>query len=254
MRSFTAGQLAVVVESNRSALGAAAARRAAEAILKVQSGGRTVRVVFAAAPSQNEMLAALVATPGIDWSRVEAFHMDEYLGLPADAPQLFRRYLCEHLFDRVQMGDIRLIDGQAADPVRECERYGALLREKPIDLVCLGIGENGHLAFNDPPVADFQDPVSVKVVELDDACRRQQVHDGAFGSVGEVPRTALTLTIPALMDAVCLSAAVPGPAKAKAVKDALEGPIGTRCPASILRTHRNAALFLDPDSASLLAG
>ena len=252
MRTFVVGHLTVVVERTRSALGAAAARRAAEVILRAQSRGRTVRAVFAAAPSQNEMLDSLVATPGIDWSRVEAFHMDEYLGLPSEAPQLFRRYLHEHLFGRVPMGAVHLIDGQSTDTARECARYGALLRAKPIDLVCLGIGENGHLAFNDPPVADFQDPVLVKVVELDEACRRQQVHDGAFASVEEVPPTALTLTIPALLGAEYLSAAVPGPAKAEAVRNTLEGPIATSCPASILRTHPNATLFLDDASASLL--
>jgi glucosamine-6-phosphate deaminase len=150
------------------------------------------------------------------------------------------------------MRAVHLINGQAADPQQECERYGALLSQRPIDLVCLGIGENGHLAFNDPPVADFSDPALVKVVELDEMCRLQQVHDGAFRSVEEVPRSALTLTIPALMSAGCLSAAVPGPAKAEAVRNALEGPLETRCPASILRTHPNAALFLDTASASLL--
>lgn len=252
MRTFVVGQLRVIVEADRSSLGIAAARRAAGVITNLQQRKEPVRIVFAAAPSQNEMLAALIATPGIDWSRVEAFHMDEYIGLSAGSPQLFGSYLMDHFFSKVRVGALHLIDGQTSDPGKECERYAALVQQRPIDLVCLGIGENGHLAFNDPPVADFHDPAVVKVVELDEACRHQQVHDGCFPSLERVPRFALTLTVPALMRGVCLNAAVPGSAKAEAVRQTIEGPIASSCPASILRTHSNASLFLDADSASRL--
>jgi glucosamine-6-phosphate deaminase len=254
MLTFFAGKLTVVVEGDRRALGMAAARRAADVVKSVLEKEERVRIVFAAAPSQNEMLASLIATPGIDWSRVEALHMDEYIGLPARSEQLFGTYLMEHIFSRVGIGTLHLMNGQAPDPAAECARYAALVQERPIDLVCLGIGENGHLAFNDPPVADFNDPVLVKVVELDEACRQQQVHDGCFRSLGEVPRFAMTLTIPALMRASCLNAAVPGPNKAEAVRRTIEGPIAHSCPASILRTHPHATLFLDTDSASRLEG
>jgi glucosamine-6-phosphate deaminase len=252
MLTFCAGQITVVVESDRQSLGIAAARRAADVVKSVLEREERARIVFAAAPSQNEMLTALIAMPGIDWSRVEAFHMDEYIGLPSHAPQLFGTYLMERIFSKVGIGAIHLMDGQAPDPGAECARYALLLQERPADLVCLGIGENGHLAFNDPPVADFNDPALVKVVELDEACRRQQVHDGCFPSMAEVPRFAMTLTIPALMRAFCLNAAVPGPNKAEAVRRTIEGPIAHSCPASILRTHPYASLFLDTDSASRL--
>jgi glucosamine-6-phosphate deaminase len=252
MRTFDAGQLTVVVEADRSSLGAAAARRAAGVITTLQQRKESVRIVFAAAPSQNEMLAELIATPGIDWSRVEALHMDEYLGLAPGSAELFGSYLMDHIFSKVRVGALHLLNGQASDPEKECERYAALVQQQPIDLVCLGIGENGHLAFNDPPVADFHDPRVVKVVELDEACRQQQVHDGCFPSLAHVPGHALTLTVPALMRGVCLNAVVPGSAKAEAVRQTIEGPIALSCPASILRTHPNAALFLDADSASRL--
>ena len=252
MLTFCAGQLAVVVEPDRRSLGIAAAKRAADVIKAVQERQERVRIVFAAAPSQNEMLAGLIATPGIDWSCVEALHMDEYIGLPAGSPRLFGSYLMENIFSKVQIGTTHLMDGQAADPEKECERYAALVLERPIDLVCLGIGENGHLAFNDPPVADFNDPAVVKVVQLDEACRQQQVHDGCFPSLADVPRFALTLTVSALMRASCLNAAVPGSTKAEAIRRTIEGPIAHSCPASILRMHPCASLFLDTDSASQL--
>jgi glucosamine-6-phosphate deaminase len=254
MTTFHVERLGVAVERNRQALGIAAAARAADILTRGLASQDRMRVIFAAAPSQNEMLAVLTRTPQIDWSRIEAFHMDEYLGLPAGAPQLFSSYLQEHLFSRVRMRSVHLLNAQAADPEAECARYAALLAEKPIDLVCMGIGENGHIAFNDPPVADFDDPLRVKVVRLDDACRRQQVNDGCFPSLETVPRTALTLTVPALMSATVLNAAVPGPAKAEAVRRTLEEPVATSCPASILRTHPSALLFLDLESASRLAG
>ena len=208
------------------------------------------RVILASAPSQNELLDALVGAD-VDWSRVTLFHMDEYAGLDAQHPASFRRYQRERVLDRIRPAAFHGLAGEA-DADAECARYAALLAEAPIDVVCLGIGENGHLAFNDPPVADFADPALVKVVALDEACRRQQVNDGCFAALDAVPRHALTLTIPALLRGGALFCAVPGPRKANAVRDALRGPISTACPASILRTHPHATLYLDADSAALL--
>jgi glucosamine-6-phosphate deaminase len=251
-RSFQVGSLAVVVEPDRESLGKTAAEFVENTLVKGLRRKNRLRVVFAAAPSQNEMLAHLTSKTTIDWKRIDAFHMDEYLGLPVGAPQLFSSYLHAHLFSMVPFHRVFLIDGQAADAKRECDRYAALLDESDIDLVCMGIGENGHIAFNDPPVADFSDPKAVKVVRLEERSKQQQVHDGAFPSVGQVPEYAITVTVPALLSATCLSVAVPGPAKAEAVRQTLEGPVSTTCPASILRTHGCAMLYLDLDSSSLL--
>jgi glucosamine-6-phosphate deaminase len=207
-----------------------------------------MRMIFGAAPSQNEMLAALVAEPGIDWGRVTAFHMDEYLGLPPAAPQRFGLWLKRALFDRVPFGAVHPIAPEP-DPEAGIAAYAGLLAAAPIDAVCLGIGVNGHLAFNDPPVADFADPLDVKIVELDAVCRRQQVDDGAFAREADVPRRAITLTIPRLLRADRLFCVVPGPAKRAAVRRALRDPIGEACPATALRGHPDCTLYLDKDSA-----
>ena len=228
-------------------MGIAAATAAADFLRRSLSEQETVRTVFAAAPSQNEMLAALVDAEGIDWNRVEAFHMDEYLGLAANAPQRFGLWLKERLFDKLPFRAVYLIETDIAEPV---ERYEKRLRSAPIDLVCLGIGENGHLAFNDPPVADFDDPVWVKIVELEEACRQQQVNDGCFATLDDVPRKAITLTIPALLSGRRLVCTVPGPTKRPAVFRTLNDPISTACPATILRNHAGCTLFLDKDSAA----
>ena len=178
--------------------------------------------------------------------------MDEYVGVGADHPAAFRHYQQEHVLSRVKPAQFHGIAGEAADALAECRRYSALLSAMPIDVVCLGIGENGHIAFNDPPVADFNDPHLAKVVELDQPCRQQQVNDGCFPSFNAVPKTAITLTVPALMSGRALFCAVPGPRKAQAVRDTLRGPVATTCPASILRQHDNATLYLDEASAELL--
>jgi len=175
--------------------------------------------------------------------------MDEYVGLPADAPQSFGLFLRTRLFDLVRPGRVEYIDGNAPDAAAECARYGALLRERPVDIVCAGIGENGHMAFNDPHVADFADPEVVKLVTLDEVCRRQQVHDGAFASVDQVPKAALTMTMPALMSARRVYCIVPGPTKTEAVYHALCGPIDASCPATVMRRHRQAVLYLDQEAA-----
>lgn len=254
-RRAVVDQLAVQVHADRAALGLHAARAAATFLRDVIAGQGGARVVLACAPSQDEFLAALTdpARCGValDWSRVRAFHMDEYVGLRADAPETFRHYLRRHLLDRVPVGRFHPIPAEEPDAAAVCDRYAALLAEEPIDLICLGIGENGHLAFNDPPVADFDDPARVKVVALDDACRRQQVNDGCFARLADVPTHAVTLTIPVFRQARRLSVHVSGPRKAEAVRDTLRGPIGPACPASVLRWHPDAVLHLDPASAAL---
>lgn len=240
-------RLKVNVYANRQDLGTSAGRAAAAKIKELLGDRNRIRMIFAAAPSQNEFLETLSADPGIDWSRITAFHMDEYIGLPKDAPQRFSQFLRERLFDKVKPGELHLIDSSNTIEA-ECERYGQLLREAPIDIVCLGIGENGHIAFNDPPVADFADPLTIKAVELDDACRQQQVNDGCFPTFGDVPTHALTLTIPTMMAASYLYCMVPGPTKRNAVQRTLNGSVSTECPSTVLRSHPDCTLYVDRDS------
>ncbi len=233
-------------------MGRSAALAVSRAIAARQAEAGRARVVFAAAPSQDEFLAGLIASPGVDWSRVVGFHMDEDLGIGPDHPASFRRYLQERLFRLAGLGagQLRLIPGEdAAQPARTALAYEDALRAEPIDVVCAGIGENGHLAFNDPPVADFLDPLLVKVVRLDAGCRRQQLNDGCFSRIEDVPTHAFTLTVPALLAAPTVSVVVPGPRKAEAVLAALRGPISEACPASALRHHPGATLHLDRESA-----
>jgi glucosamine-6-phosphate deaminase len=240
------------IADNRAALGLAASSAIAAAMRgRIAATGR-VTVAFAAAPSQNETLAGLIAESGIAWDRVTAYHLDEYAGATPDSPYSFRRYLREHVFDHVQPAAFHQICGEAKNPRAECARYVALLPEDGLDIALLGIGENGHLAFNDPP-CDFEDLEDVRIVDLDEACRVQQVHDGAFATLDDVPKQAYTLTVPVLMDARQVFVMVPGPAKAVAVALALEGPVSERCPASILRTRARASLYLDNDSAAMLS-
>lgn len=251
-RNFRADNLNVYVYESRAKMGnAAAAVIAAEIRRAIRERGKA-NVILASAPSQNEFLASLADAPDIDWSRVTAFHLDEYLGMDERAPQSFRRFLIDRLVNKVPMGAFHGLRGDAPDGAQEAERYADLLKENPPDFAVLGIGENGHLAFIDPPFCDFNDPKSVKVVELDEVCRNQQVNDGAFGTLDEVPRNALSLTIPTLMARPKLFAIAPGPAKRQAIKNTVEGPVSTQCPASILRTHADAHLFIDTVSAELL--
>jgi glucosamine-6-phosphate deaminase len=226
--------LEVRIYRNRQQLGAAAGQEVGAKMRTLLGQQAQLRMVFAAAPSQNEFLQTLSLEREIDWSRVSVFHMDEYLGLASDAPQRFGRFLSDRLFTRVKPGQVYLMD--SANTVEaEIRRYSALLAAAPIDIVCLGIGENGHLAFNDPGVADFHDPQLVKAVALDDTSRQQQVNDGCFASIQDVATHAL----------FCM---VPGSTKRAAVRQALRGPI-TTCPASILRLHPGCILFLDRDSS-----
>jgi glucosamine-6-phosphate deaminase len=209
-------------------------------------------VMFASGVSQLAFLEELARRPGVDWSAVTGFHMDEYVGIAGDAPVSFARYLRERVAEPLGLGAAHVLDGAAADPAAECRRYAALLVAHPLDLCCLGIGENGHLAFNDPPVADFADPEDVKVVALDEASKRQQVGEGHFPTIAAVPPEALTVTIPALVRARTLVVVAPEARKATAVRDALAGPVSTACPASILQTAAHAHVFVDRDSAALL--
>jgi glucosamine-6-phosphate deaminase len=190
-------------------------------------------------------LAAL-AHAEIDWSRLEAFHMDEYIGLEAGSRKSFSYFLRVHLFDLVSPGTFHVLDG-LAEPTSEAQRYAQLLRRAPLDLVCCGVGENGHIAFNDPANADFQDPDSVKEVALSEESRLQQVHDGMFDGVDAVPACALTVTVPALFSAQAISCAAPGPTKRGALDRMLHGPISIECPASILRQHTNCTLYTDTE-------
>lgn len=247
VRSRTIDRLAVRTYASRADMGRAAAADIASALARLLATQATVRMVFAAAPSQSDALAALAKMPGLDWSRVTAFHMDEYIGLAPAAPQRFARWLDAHLFERIPFGAVHRIQPEPDAPT-EAARYAGLLAAAPIDIVCLGIGVNGHIAFNDPPVADFDDPADVKVVDLDETCRQQQVDDDCFATIADVPRRALTLTVPRLMRAGELFCVVPGALKRAAVAATLNGPITTACPASILRRHAAVTLYLDPEA------
>ncbi len=239
--------LPIYVGSSRIDMGQRAAGDVAAELRRRLAQQSGVRMIFAAAPSQSEMLGALIAQPDIDWSRVTAFHMDEYLGLAEDAPQRFGLWLRRTIFDKLPFAATHLLS-PGDNPDDAAAEYAHLLDEAPIDIVCLGIGANGHLAFNDPP-ADLNDPASVKIVELDDACRQQQVDDQCFPTFADVPERALTLTIPRLLAADRLFCCVPGKRKREAVRRTLTDPISGDCPATALRTHPHCILYLDPASA-----
>lgn len=251
MISNKENKLDVRIYSTRKEMGVAAAEKFAKEVNMLLNNKPEINVVFAAAPSQNEFLQAL-RDENLDWQRINAFHMDEYIGLAANAPQGFGNFLKERLFDQFNFKSVNYLNGNAEDIEHECARYTSLLAKYPVDIVCMGIGENGHLAFNDPPVADFEDPKMVKVVVLDEVCRQQQVNDGCFTSLSEVPQQALTLTIPALLSASYLNCVVPGPTKANAVAHTLNSEINTKNPATVLRRHPKAVLFLDQDSSTLI--
>ena len=252
MKEFQKDKLKVEIYDTRAEMGNAAARDIKAKIAQLLAEKGEINMIFAAAPSQNEVLASLAEDKEIEWNRVNAYHMDEYIGLSADAPQRFGNFLTEHIFGRAPFRSVHYIDSTAADPEKEAARYETLLRDNPPDIVVMGIGENGHIAFNDPPVADFQDARGAKVVKLDEVCRNQQVHDGCFARLEEVPKYAITLTVPTLVSAPWLFCIVPAKTKANAVKECLTGEISEHCPASILRLQENAVLYLDKDSASLL--
>lgn len=240
-------QLYYEVYDTRDEMGYNAGKKAATAIKDALKEKEEVRVVFACAPSQNEVIHELVLDEEIDWSKVVGFHMDEYIGLPEESDQWFRNYLEKHLLSKKTLKAFHFIDG-TLDPEIMMNQYTSLINEKPIDLVCLGVGENGHIAFNDPPVADFKDLKIIKKVALDEFSRQQQVNDGCFATIDDVPTNALTLTIPALLKGETLVCTVPGKTKTKAIKDMLNDEITVACPATILRTHKNVHLFVDKEA------
>ena len=252
-RSFTVGELAVRVFDDVATLASDAAADGAQAIRDAIAARGAANVMLATGNSQLAFLAELVKCSDVEWSAVTAFHMDEYVGLPPTHSASFQLYMRERVAAQLPFKAFHYLQGDTGDAQAEADRYAALLRSHPLDLCCCGIGENGHLAFNDPPVADFDDPVAVKIVALDPASRRQQVAEGHFATIDVVPTHAISVTIPALVGARRVLAIVPEQRKAVAVRDALEGPISTTCPASYLRRQPHATLYLDGESASLLA-
>ena len=250
VKEFLKDKLRVKIYSTRQAMGQGAADEAVAYVKELLAAQQEVNIIFAAAPSQNEFLAA-VAASDLDWSRINAFHMDEYIGLKEDAPQGFGNFLRRAIFDKVQFRSVSYLNGQI-EPARACAEYAQKLAEKPVDVVFMGIGENGHIAFNDPHVADFNDPEVVKIVDLDEKCRQQQVNDGCFATIEDVPTHAMTLTIPALCRAKRLFCVVPAATKAWAVNETINGEVSEHCPASVMRRHDNATLYVDSDSASEL--
>ena len=245
-------KLDYIAFETRTEMGEYSAKEAAKEINRQIVEKGEINMIFAAAPSQHDFLKALIADTSIDWPKIHAFHMDEYIGLAADAPQGFGNFLKNAIFGRVPFASVDYIDCTAKDPEAECERYSALLNANKCDIIIMGIGENGHIAFNDPHVADFNDKKTVKVVSLDETCRMQQVNDGCFASIDDVPKFALTLTIPTLVAAESVFCIVPAKTKANAVKRTLCGDINEECPATILRRHDNATLYLDNDSSALI--
>lgn len=248
IRDMEIDSLTVQAYASKQTMGEAAAQFVAGEIQSVLEEKGQANLMLATGASQFAFLDAFKQIESVDWSKITTFHLDEYIGLPPTHKASFRRYLHERIIDEVRPRQAYFLQGDAEDIPGEIDRYEQLLNDHPIDVACIGIGENGHIAFNDPPVADFEDPKQVKIVELDEASRHQQVGEGWFGSMEEVPRQALSLTIPAIMAADVISCVVPERRKARAVRQSLYGPVSTDCPASVLRTHPNAVLFLDEHS------
>ena len=253
MKQFQKDLLTVKAADTRCEMGQIAAADIHSRILALLAEKDHINMIFAAAPSQNDVLESLLTYPDIPWDRIHAYHMDEYIGLRGeDLCRSFGTYLQEHIFGKAPFASVNLINSTSTDAEAECARYAEILRQNPPDIVVMGIGENGHIAFNDPPVADFKDTNRVKVVTLDEICRNQQVNDGCFPCIDRVPKQAITLTCPMLTSAGYLFCIVPAPTKAEAVLRTLSWEISEACPATILRTHPNAVLYLDGDSAAKL--
>lgn len=249
MKTAKFDKLKVCLCDSREEMAARAAEDVRRRIGELSRQKDTINMMFAAAPSQNEFLENLACDVSIPWEKINVFHMDEYLG-----NRKFASFLREKLFDRVHPKNVYLLDGCCPDPEEECKRYTALLEKTEMDIVCMGIGENGHIAFNDPYIADFCDSRTVKVVKLDEKCRVQQVNDGCFLCLDEVPAYAVTVTVPALIRTEKICCIVPGCTKADAVYRALSGEIGESCPASVLRRLDYATLYLDGDSGKRIRG
>lgn len=252
IKTIKKDNLVAEIYQTRDEMGKAAAKDIASCIKELLKEKDEINMIFAAAPSQNDVLYHLCESEDIDWEKINAFHMDEYIGLPKAAPQGFANFLIEKIFSKKPFKSVNLIDSTAQDPDKESKRYSQLLKEHPTDIVVLGIGENGHIAFNDPHVADFNDAKMVKAVELDGMCRQQQVNDGCFESLEQVPKYAMTLTVPTMFAAKYLFCIVPCSTKANAVRNTLQGEISEKCPATVMRKHAAAKLYCDRDSAALL--
>ncbi len=248
---FKKENIKVKIFASKEEVGKAAAIAVAEKLDAAISEKGLANLILATGASQFQFLENL-QKQAIDWKKITVFHLDEYKGMPVTHPASFRKYLRERILDKVQPKQVHYLNGDAPDAEAEVLRYENLLKEHPVDIACIGIGENGHIAFNDPPVADFNDTKLVKVVELDEACRKQQLGEGWFPTFDDVPTHALTLTIPAIMGCKHISCVVPDGRKAEAVYNTLNTEISTACPATILRTHPDTVLYLDSESASKL--
>jgi len=241
------------IYKTKEEMGAAAAEHAAAVIKNATEDKAEANIILATGTSQIEMLENLVQAGGIEWSKVTMFHLDEYIGLGVDHPASFRKYLKERFVDKV--GSLRaahFVNGNADNAQQECQRLGDIIAKHPIDVALIGIGENGHLAFNDPP-ADFETEEAFIIVELDERCRKQQLGEGWFETLEQVPSRAISMSIRQIMKSECLIVSVPEKRKAEAVKNALEEPVTNMCPASILQQHNNCKIFMDEDAASLLS-
>jgi glucosamine-6-phosphate deaminase len=251
-RQMNIDKLRVKIYPDDTAMGQAAADFAEQVLVSVIDRKGSASIILATGASQFSFFKALKNKESISWSKITVFHLDEYADMTDKHPASFRKYLKERILDFVRPNRVYFLQGDAEDPDEEADRYESLLKKSTIDLACIGIGENGHIAFNDPPVADFNDPKLVKLVKLDEACRLQQLGEGWFPALNDVPTHALSLTVPGIMRAERISCVVPDERKAKAVSQTLHGPVTEKCPASILRRHPDCTLFLDEPSASMI--
>ena len=244
LKEITKDNLKVKIFENRTKMGKCAADEIAECVARLLGEKEEINMIFAAAPSQNDMLEAL-CQKALPWERINALHMDEYVGLDKNHPQSFGKYLYDHVFGKVNFKSVKYISDYG-------ESYAEILKKEHIDIICLGIGENGHIAFNDPGVADFNDTELIKKVKLDDVCRMQQVHDGCFPTFDDVPEYALTLTVPEMFSADYLFCVVPAKTKTEAVWRTVNEEISENCPATIMRRHSAAIMYCDKDSGAKL--
>jgi len=250
-KQFYKDRLQIKIFETREKMGLTAAQEAALYIREELKTKSELSIVFASAPSQNEFLSSLLEQD-IEWQKINAFHMDEYIGLPHNSPQGFGNFLKTKIFDKIHLKSVNYLSDLGEDPSQICKDYSMLLKKSPIDIVFMGIGENAHIAFNDPHVALFSDPEIVKIVSLDLTCRNQQVNDGFFSKLEDVPTHAVTMTIPALLSARRIFCIVPAPSKANAINAVINGEILEESPASILRRHNFATLYCDKESAKYL--
>jgi glucosamine-6-phosphate deaminase len=251
-KEFKKDNLTVKIYESRDQMGRSVAKDGAEKIKQLISSKEAINIMFATGRSQDDFLKYIVKEKDIEWKKVNAFHMDEFIGVGSGYPQIFGLDLKKRLFDKLNFKEVFYINGNAEDVKTETNRYADLLIKHTLDIVFLGIGENGHIAFNDPHIADFNDPEILKVVDMDEICRNQQVRDRYFKSLNEVPFSAITVTIPTIFNTGSAFITVPGISKADIIKKVMKCPIDEKVPAAIMRTHNNAILYLDSDSASLI--